>query len=96
MSLKHVGETGYAVFAAMSVSSQLAGVEIEQCVELVRSLVGEVDLAWNVDVDEGGMKVVYEVYNMTNGLNIAILPNLPSPEAENITSHSPPFLPCQH
>ena len=52
MSLKHVGETGYAVFAAMSVSSQLAGVEIEQCVELVRSLVGEVDLAWNVDVDK--------------------------------------------
>ena len=49
MSLKHVSETGYAVFAAMSVSSQLAGHEIEQCVKLVRSLVGEVDLAWNAD-----------------------------------------------
>ena len=46
MSLKHVGETGYAVFAALSISSQLAGQEIEVCARLVRSLVGEVDLVW--------------------------------------------------
>jgi len=47
MSLKHVGETGYAVFAAMSVSSQFADQEVERCVGLVRSLVGEVDLQWD-------------------------------------------------
>jgi hypothetical protein len=41
MSLKHVGETGYAVFAAMSVSSQFADQEVERCVSLVRR---EVDL----------------------------------------------------
>src|SRR5277367_3057504 len=47
MSLKHVGETGYAVFAAMSVSSQFADQEVERCLGLVRSLVGEVDLLWD-------------------------------------------------
>lgn len=46
MSLGHVGETGYAIFAALSVMTQLAGHEIEECAALVRSLVGEVDLAW--------------------------------------------------
>ena len=52
MSLKHVGETGYAVFAAMSISSQLAGHEIEVCALLVRSLVGEMDLAWCGDEEK--------------------------------------------
>ena len=47
MSLQHVGETGYAVFAAMSVSSQFADQEVERCIGLVRSLVGEVDLQWD-------------------------------------------------
>jgi hypothetical protein len=47
MSLKHVGETGYAVFAAMSVSSRCADQEVERCVGLVRSLVGEVELRWD-------------------------------------------------
>jgi hypothetical protein len=47
MSLAYVGEVGYAVFAAMSVSSQLVGHEIERCVDLMRSLVGEVNVGWN-------------------------------------------------
>jgi hypothetical protein len=49
MSLEHVGESGYAVFAVMSVTSQRAGQEIERCVELVRSLVGEVDMEWKFE-----------------------------------------------
>jgi hypothetical protein len=52
MSLKHVGETGYAVFAALSISSQLAGHEIEVCALLVRSLVGEMNMAWCGDEEE--------------------------------------------
>jgi hypothetical protein len=44
MSLAHVEESGYAVFAAISVSSQLAGQEIQRCVDAVRNLVGEVSL----------------------------------------------------
>jgi len=44
MSLEHVEESGYAVFAAISVSSQLAGQEIQRCVDAVRNLVGEVSL----------------------------------------------------
>ena len=51
LSLGHVEESGYAVFSALAVSSRLVSREVEQCVELVRSLVGEVDLRW--DVDEG-------------------------------------------
>ena len=47
MSLEHVGEVGYAVFAAMSVSSRFADHELERCIGLVRSLVGEVDLQWD-------------------------------------------------
>ena len=49
LSLRHVEENGYAVFAALAVSSRLVGRELERCVELVRSLVGEVDLRWDVD-----------------------------------------------
>lgn len=52
MSLKYVGETGYAVFAALSMSSQLAGHEIEVCALLVRSLVGEMDLVSCSDVEK--------------------------------------------
>jgi hypothetical protein len=52
MSLEHVGETGYALFAAISVTTQLVDNEIEQCVNLVRSLVGEVDLLWNAEADK--------------------------------------------
>lgn len=52
MSLKHVGETGYAVFAALSISSQLAGHEIEVCALLVQSLVGEMDLVWCGDEEK--------------------------------------------
>jgi hypothetical protein len=52
MSIEYVGETGYAVFATMSVSSQLAGHELEECVGLVRSLVGEVAVVWNSDADK--------------------------------------------
>jgi hypothetical protein len=47
LAISHVGENGYAVFAALSVSSRLASREVELCVDLVRSLVGEVDLSWN-------------------------------------------------
>ena len=46
MGLKHVGETGYAVFATMSVSSLLADQQLENCMQQVRKLVGEVDLEW--------------------------------------------------
>lgn len=49
MSLEHVGETGYAVFAAMSVTSQLIGNAVEECVKLVRGIVGEVKLGWDVE-----------------------------------------------
>lgn len=49
MSLKGVGETGYVAFAAMSVSSQFADQEVERCVGLVRSLVGEVNLQCDND-----------------------------------------------
>ena len=49
LSLEHAGENGYAVFAALSVSSRLAGGEVAHCVELVRSLVGEVDLHWSLN-----------------------------------------------
>jgi len=43
---EYVGECGYAGFAALAVASRLANREVESCVELVRSLVGEVDLQW--------------------------------------------------
>jgi hypothetical protein len=46
LRLEHVGESGYAVFAAMAVTSRLASVEVERCVTLVRSLLGEVDMEW--------------------------------------------------
>jgi hypothetical protein len=49
MSLRDVGETEYVAFAAMSVSSQFADQEVERCVGLVRSLVGEVDLQCDKD-----------------------------------------------
>lgn len=47
LGLKHVGPDGYAVFAALEVTSGLASWEVQRCVELVRSLVGEVDLQWH-------------------------------------------------
>lgn len=49
MSPRDVGETEYVAFAAMSVSSQFANQEVERCVGLVRSLVGEVDLQCDKD-----------------------------------------------
>jgi hypothetical protein len=49
MSLREVGEAGYVAFAAMFVSSQFANREVERCVGLVRSLVGEVDLQCDKD-----------------------------------------------
>ena len=49
LSLEHVEENGYAVFAALAVSSRLVSREIERCVGLVRSLVGEMDLRWDVE-----------------------------------------------
>jgi hypothetical protein len=47
MGLEHVGETGYAVFATMSVSSKVADQQLENCMLQVRKLVGEVDLEWS-------------------------------------------------
>jgi hypothetical protein len=44
-----VGENGFAVFAALAVSSRLITREVERCVDLVRSLVGEVDMGWHLD-----------------------------------------------
>jgi hypothetical protein len=52
LSLSHVGESGYAVFAALGVSSRLVSREVERCVELVRGLVGEVDLRWGDDQEK--------------------------------------------
>ena len=49
LAIGHVEENGYAVFAALAVSMRLASVEVERCVELVKSLVGEVDLKWNLE-----------------------------------------------
>ena len=49
LSLGHVEENGYAVFAALAVSMRLASREVERCVQLVKSLVGEVDLKWNME-----------------------------------------------
>ena len=46
LSLDHIEENGYAVFAAIAVSARLAGRELERCVDLIRSLVGEVDVTW--------------------------------------------------
>lgn len=46
MGLEHVGETGYAVFATMSVTSLVVDQQLENCMEQVRKLVGEVDLEW--------------------------------------------------
>lgn len=46
LNIEHVGENGYAVFAAMAVTSRLARLAIARCVELVKSLLGEVDLDW--------------------------------------------------
>jgi len=48
LGLEHVGENGYAVFAAIAVSSRLASLEVQRCVGLVRDLVGEVDMKWDV------------------------------------------------
>ena len=49
LSLGYVEENGYAVFAALAVSMRLASREVERCVQLVKSLVGEVDLKWNME-----------------------------------------------
>jgi hypothetical protein len=49
LRLEHVRENGYAVFAALAVSSRLASREVDRCVSLVKSLVGEVDLRWGYD-----------------------------------------------
>lgn len=47
LALEHVGENGFSVFAALAVSSRLIGREVQKCVQLVRSLVGDVDLGWH-------------------------------------------------
>ena len=52
LALPHVEENGYAVFAALAVSSRLVSREVERCVELVRSLVGEVDIRWNSEEEK--------------------------------------------
>lgn len=52
LSLGHVGENGYAVFAALAVSARLVSREVERCVELVRGLVGEVDLRLGDDQEK--------------------------------------------
>jgi hypothetical protein len=49
LAISHVGENGFAVFAALAVSSRLITREVERCVDLVRSLVGEVDMGWHLD-----------------------------------------------
>jgi hypothetical protein len=49
LKLEYVGERGYAVFAALAVATRLANREVERCVELVRDLVGEVDLQWELE-----------------------------------------------
>jgi hypothetical protein len=59
MSLKHVGETGYAVSAAMSVSSQLDGHEVEQCVILCSKLSRRSGLAMERRYRQGSIKVSY-------------------------------------
>jgi len=46
LKIEHVEESGYAVFAAMAVTSRLSRLAIGRCVELVKSLLGEVDLNW--------------------------------------------------
>jgi len=52
LNMENVGERGYAVFAALAVATRLANREVERCVELVRSLVGEVDLQWEMNEEE--------------------------------------------
>jgi hypothetical protein len=47
LGLEHVGPNGCAVFAALEVTSGLASWEVQRCVELVRSLVGEADVQWH-------------------------------------------------
>ena len=49
LTFEHVNENGYAVFAAVSVSTRLATVEIERLLDLVKSLVGEMDLRFDLD-----------------------------------------------
>jgi len=49
LAIQHVGENGFAVFATMAASARLVTREVTRCVELVRSLVGEVDLGWRLD-----------------------------------------------
>jgi len=49
LAIQHVGENGFSVFATLAVSARLITREIVRCVELVRSLVGEVDLGWHLD-----------------------------------------------
>jgi len=53
LKFEHVGENGYAVFSALAVSSRLGSREMERCVKLVKSLVGEVDLGWGSNDNEG-------------------------------------------
>jgi hypothetical protein len=49
LALEHVGENGFSVFAALAVSSRMIGLEVQKCVALVRSLVGDVDLGWHTE-----------------------------------------------
>jgi hypothetical protein len=50
ISLAHVEEPGYAVLAAMAVAGRLGTRQVERLVDVVKSLVGEVDL--KVDLSE--------------------------------------------
>src|SRR3981189_3656560 len=56
LKMEYVGERGYAVFAALAVASKLANREVERCVELVTSLVGVVDLQWEINDEDDKKK----------------------------------------
>ena len=52
LALEHVEENGFAVFAALAVSSRLAGRELKKCVQAVRALEGEVSLGWQLEKED--------------------------------------------
>lgn len=48
LSIRHIGEPGYAAFAVIQISTKCIQMDIERLLKMVRTLVGELDFSFHV------------------------------------------------
>lgn len=53
LSLRHIGEPGYAAFAVIQISTRCVSMDVERLLRRVRGLVGELDFSFHVDGERG-------------------------------------------